>query len=303
MPRPMPDPLTLPRTPTVERLDARLRGPGSVARIEAEELAALARETGLAQPALIVACLAWAQRWALAPVSRFEVGAAALAGSGALYLAANIEFPGLPLAHTVHAEQAAIAHAHSFGETTLELIATSAAPCGFCRQFMLELPEPRPRLLLADARERGEIALAELLPSAFGPTQLGRAPQLLRSGPHGLALTEASDDPLVELALAAADRSNAPYSGALAGVALGLTDGRRFFGAVAESAAYNPTLAPMQAAVIAAHHGGALLGHIAEAVLVELDGAAVSHEHSAAQVLASVAPHARPRRLTARRSP
>jgi cytidine deaminase len=284
----------------VERLDARLRGPGSVARIEAEELDTLAKETGLDQPALLVACLSWAQRWALAPVSKFEVGAAALADSGVLYLGANIEFCGVPLAQTVHAEQSAIAHAWSCGETTLQMIATSAAPCGFCRQFMLELPEPRPILVLADLlADRGVLELAELLPWAFGPTELGRAPQLLRAGPHGIVLIEASEDPLVAMALAVADRSSAPYSGAFAGVAVETADGQRFAGAVAESVAYNPTLAPMQAALIAAHHGGGRLGEIERAVLVELEGGAVSQLDAAAGVLGCVAPRATLRRVMA----
>jgi cytidine deaminase len=279
----------------VETLDARLCGPGTVARIEARELEQLTRETGLDEPVLLAACLGWAQRWALAPVSKFEVGAAALAESGVLYLGANLEFCGVPLSHTVHAEQSAIAHAWSCGETTLRAIATSAAPCGFCRQFMLELPEPRPLLVLAG---HGPVALAELLPQAFGPTELGRSPQLLRSGPHGLTLEVASEDPLVALALAAADRSSAPYSGAFAGVAIA-DDGQSFAGAVAESVAYNPTLAPMQAALIAAHHGGALLERIERAVLVELAHSPVTQFEGAKAVLACVAPRATLQRLLA----
>jgi len=284
----------LPRTPIVERLDARLRGPGSIARIDADDFATLTRETGLDQAALLVACLPWAQRWARAPLSNFKVGAAALAGSGALYLGANIEFGALPLAQTVHAEQSVIAHAQSCGETRLRALATSAAPCGFCRQFMLELPEPRPILILAD---HGPVELSELLPWAFGPTQLGRAPELLCAGPHGLRLLgdglgDGRGDGLVALALAAADRSNAPYTGALSGVALTTQTGQRFAGAVAESAAYNPTLAPMQAAVIALHHGGGLVEQIERAVLVELDQAPVSQLDGAAAVLASLAPTA-----------
>jgi cytidine deaminase len=294
----MPNRPTLPPTPMVEMLDARLRGPGTVARIEARELEQLAAETGLDEPTLLAACLGWAQRWALAPVSKFEVGAAALAESGVLYLGANMEFCGVPLSHTVHAEQSAIAHAWSSGETTLRAIATSAAPCGFCRQFMLELPEPRPLLVLAG---HGSVTLAELLPQAFGPTQLGRTPQLLRAGPHGLTLDPASNDPLAVLALAAADRSSAPYSGAYAGVAVATADGRRFVGAVAESVAYNPTLAPMQAALIAAHHGGARLEQIERAVLVELEHSPVTQFEGAKAVLACVAPHAALQHLAARR--
>jgi cytidine deaminase len=280
----------------VETLDARLRGPGTVARIEAHELEQLRIQTNLDEPTLLAACLGWARRWALAPVSKFEVGAAALAESGVLYLGANLEFCGVPLSHTVHAEQSVIAHAWSRGETTLRAIATSAAPCGFCRQFMLELPEPRPLLVLAG---HGPVALAELLPQAFGPTELGRTPQLLRAGPHGLTLESASEDPLVALALAAADRSSAPYSGAFAGVAVSTDDGRSFAGAVAESVAYNPTLAPMQAALIAAHHGGALLERIERAVLVELDHSQVTQFEGAKAVLACVAPRATLLRLPA----
>ena len=48
----------------------------------------------------------------------------------------------------------------------------------------------------------------------------------------------------------------------------------------------------MQAAIIAAHHGGARLSDIREAALVELEGASVSQLGSARQVLASVAPRA-----------
>jgi cytidine deaminase len=291
----------LPRTPTVERLDTRLSGPGGAngAIIEAAELAALQTETGLDQHTLILACLEWARRWARAPLSNFEVGAAALGDSGRLYLGANIEFHGLPLSQTIHAEQSAIAHAWGHKETGLRLIATSAAPCGFCRQFMLELPEPRPRLLLAD--EAGHPTTIEaLLPSAFGPTQLGRSPELLRAGPHTLVVDD--QDPLTQLALAAANRSSAPYTGAFSGAALETTNGQRFCGAVAESAAYNPTLAPLQAALIAAHHGGggATLESISQARLVELENGPLSQLELARQVLASVAPAASLRVVFAR---
>jgi cytidine deaminase len=289
----------LPHTPTVARLDARLTGPGSAACIEAEELAQLVEETGLDRHAILLASLAWARRWARAPLSNFEVGAAALAESGRLYLGANLEFDGLPLSQTIHAEQSAIAHAWSAGETGLSLIATSAAPCGFCRQFMLELPEPRPLLLLGD---REPTTLDMLLPDAFGPKQLGRQPQLLRAGPHALVWTETPTHPLAELALRAASRASAPYTGAVAGVALETADGRRFAGSLAESAAYNPTLAPMQSSLITAYLGGARLDSIRSGLLVELEGAAISQFASATAVLASVAPHATLERLLVRRA-
>jgi cytidine deaminase len=279
----------LPHGPTVARLDARLIGPGSTAIIEADELAQLQSETGLDPNTLLLASLAWACRWARAPLSSFEVGAAVLADSGRVYLGANIEFEQLPLSQTIHAEQSAIAHAWSADETGLSLIATSAAPCGFCRQFMLELPEPRPLLLLG---EREPTNLDTLLPNAFGPKQLGRTPQLLRAGPHPLTWVEAPTHPLAALAMHAASRASAPYTGAFSGVAIETIDGRRHAGSIAESAAYNPTLAPMQAALIAAYHGGSRLDSIRTALLVELEGAAISQFEFAKAVLGSVAPNA-----------
>lgn len=288
----------------VERLDARLRGPQAAAKIDADEFSTLAAETGLKRDALLVACLPWAQRWARAPLSNFQVGAVALADSGVLYFGANIEFHGLPHAQTIHAEQSVIAHAWSRGETTLQALATSAAPCGFCRQFMLELAEPQPVLILAEQLAHGPVELDALLPMAFGPTQLGRTPTLLRAGPHALEFNppdpDHADDSLATLALAAAKRSNAPYTGAFAGVALATRDGQRFAGAVAESAAYNPTLAPMQAALIALHHSGGAFDQIERAVLVELDDALISQLDAATAILASLAPNATLTRRLAR---
>jgi cytidine deaminase len=271
------------------QLDRRLAGPGSRGLVSADELRELGRETGLDRDPLILECLVWARRWARPPVSNYHVGAAVLGGSGTLYFGANLEFVGLPLCETVHAEQAAIVHAWVSGETQLQALAASAAPCGFCRQFMLELPEPRPPILVPGGPAT---SLDALLPAHFGPVDLGRAPTLLVAGPHGLQLGhEHGPDPLVEFALAAANRSSAPYTESFAAVGLATaSDGQTFAGSVAESVAYNPTLGPMQAAMIALHMQGGRLEDIADAVLIELDDARVGHARSAAQVLASLAP-------------
>jgi len=293
----------LPPNPLVDALDRRLRGPQSVAVVSAEQAAELRAGLEVSVERLALALLEPAKRWSRVPVSGFEVGAVAVAASGAVYLGANIEFPGLPLSQTVHAEQAAICLAIGHRESALELLATSAAPCGFCRQFMLELPSPRPRLLLADRGEREPVELETLIPAAFAATSLGRSPELMRAREQPLAFIGEGGAPsrLARAALAAAARSSAPYTGALAGVALETGDGHQFVGKVAESAAYNPTLAPMQAALIQAHHGGARLDDIREAVLVELEGGKVSQLASARQVLASVAPTAVLRRRFAGR--
>ena len=148
------DPDSLPATPMVVALDARLQGPGAApAVVEADELAALQRELAVDAEQAVIACLRWARRWAFAPTSRFEVGAAAWGESGRVHLGANIEFSSLPLNETVHAEQSAIMQAWVHGERQLRALATSAAPCGYCRQFMLELPSPRPIAAAPPTRE------------------------------------------------------------------------------------------------------------------------------------------------------
>jgi cytidine deaminase len=274
-------------TPLGAALDRRLLGPGSVAMISAHELDELARASGLARDALLLACLPWAERWAHPPISHFRVGALALGGSGTLYCGANIEFEGLPLCETIHAEQAAILHAWLGGEASIDLLATSAAPCGFCRQFMVELPEPRPQIVMPG---RPPASVDELLPAHFGPEQLGRTPTALRAGPHALRVIGGdANDPLVAATLAAAQRASVPYSGTIAAVGLETGDGRCFAAATLESVAYNPTLGPAQAAVIALHLQGGRLAEVRRALLLELAGGMLHHGRSAAQILASFA--------------
>ena len=111
---------------------------------------------------------------AYAPYSRFRVGAAVLAG-GQVFAAPNIENASFPL--SVCAERNAVAAAVSAGHTTIEAVAVSTdakrptPPCGGCRQVLNEFgPE---MLVVSDvAGGRAEWRLPELLPSAFGPSDL-----------------------------------------------------------------------------------------------------------------------------------
>jgi cytidine deaminase len=79
-----------------------------------------------------------------APHTNFFVGTVALGSSGSIYFGANYEFPGQALSFTVHGEQAATAHAISCGESGMQMLAVSAAPCGYCRQFLYELTSDSP---------------------------------------------------------------------------------------------------------------------------------------------------------------
>ena len=81
-----------------------------------------------------------ARAWSGCCISKFDVGAAALGASGAVYLGTNVELEsGQQLQQTVHAEQFVVANAHHNRESGLRLLATNVPPCGHCRQFLNEL--------------------------------------------------------------------------------------------------------------------------------------------------------------------
>jgi cytidine deaminase len=226
-----------------------------------------------------------AKKLAVPPISNFFVGVAALGTSGNIYYGANFEFPGEALSFTVHAEQAAVVNAMAHGETGLTMIAVSAAPCGYCRQFLNELTTaPSLQIVLPDAPA---VPLASLLPSAFGPRDLGVEAALMSPQSHGLTID--ADDELAQAALAAANASYAPYTNAYAGVALRARDGAIFRGSLAENAAYNPSMSPLEAAIVdLCINGGKSYADIAEAVLVEVAEGPASQEGATRAVLRAI---------------
>ena len=228
----------------------------------------------------LLTLLPQAAAFARPPISNFRVGAIARGTSGKLYFGTNLEFAGEALSFTVHAEQSAVVHAWMSGETGIDVVATSAAPCGYCRQFLNELVTARELLVVMPTESR---PLSELLPSSFGPRDLGIDGGLLQPENHGLAIDET--DALAQAALQAANMSYAPYSKSFAGVAVRTKDGRIFSGAYAENAAFNPSLSPLQAALSQLNLGGAGWSDIAEAVLVSVDDL---HANAARTVLAAI---------------
>jgi cytidine deaminase len=115
---------------------------------------------------------------AYAPYSGFPVGAALLAASGRVFTGCNVENASYPL--TICAERAALFRAVSDGEREFEAIAvvsaTGATPCGACRQVLSEFGGPGGDLRVLVVDTAGSIrsfTIAELLPEAFTPDQLG----------------------------------------------------------------------------------------------------------------------------------
>ena len=215
----------------------------------------------------ILALLPQAAALARPPISNFKVGAVARGASGKMYFGTNVEFAGEALSFTVHAEQSAVVNAWMSGESGIDVVGTSAAPCGYCRQFLNELVTAADLTVVMPGETR---TLAELLPSSFGPRDLGITGGLLQRDDHGLAIDER--DATATAALAAANMSYAPYSKSYAGVALRTQDGGIVSGAYAENVAFNPSLSPLQAALSQLNLGGGAWSDIAEVVLVRVDG-------------------------------
>lgn len=116
------------------------------------------------------------------PYSNFKVGAALLTRSGEIYTGCNIE--NASYTPTNCAERTAFFKAVSEGVREFQAICIVGgkdgnlteytAPCGVCRQVMMEFCNPKTfQIILAVDKERYEIyTLEELMPLGFGPLNL-----------------------------------------------------------------------------------------------------------------------------------
>src|SRR5688572_30043 len=174
---------------------------------------------------LMMELLPLAQEFAVTPVSGYPVGAVAAGipnddgGWCNLYLGANLELRNAALNFTTHAEQAAVNNAWLNGEPGIQMLAVSATPCGYCRQFLYELTTAHQLLILIPKRKGSliyrSVPLTTLLPDAFGPNELKITGALMNPGDRlpKLRLNNRSrNDSVIAEALEAASRSYAPSS-------------------------------------------------------------------------------------------
>jgi len=120
-----------------------------------------------------VAAAVEARKRAVAPYSRFQVGAALLTARGKIVAGANVESASYGL--TCCAERVALFKALTEGEKEFVAIAVVArlpngpTPCGACRQLLAEYA-PDAVVWVADSARPGKVRtfkVAKLLPDAF----------------------------------------------------------------------------------------------------------------------------------------
>lgn len=121
-------------------------------------------------------------KFSYTPYSNFKVGAALLTKSGKIYTGCNIE--NASYTPTNCAERTAFFKAVSERVRDFQAICIVGgkdgklteytAPCGVCRQVMMEFCNPKTfQIILAVDKERYEIyTLEELMPLGFGPLNL-----------------------------------------------------------------------------------------------------------------------------------
>lgn len=121
---------------------------------------------------LVAAALAARER-AVAPYSRFQVGAALLTAKNEIVTGANVESASYGL--TCCAERVALFKALTEGKKGFTAIAVVARapkgpmPCGACRQLLVEYA-PDADVYVADSAKPGRIrtfTVSDLLPEAF----------------------------------------------------------------------------------------------------------------------------------------
>lgn len=188
--------------------------------------------------ASLEALLPLAAAFSVHPISGFAVGAIATGASGKLYLGANMEFQGMPLNASLHAEQSALLNAWMHEEHLVTALSVSEMPCGHCRQFLRELSNFDSLRLDVSGRAYPP---EKLLPYAFGEVPAaGRG--LLDSRPTILEAVRPEPDTSQQRAINAAQRSYVPYSRSPEGFVLECLNGRFFTGRAAECIAFNPSV-------------------------------------------------------------
>ncbi|WP_305120899.1 cytidine deaminase [Saccharibacillus sp. JS10] len=120
-----------------------------------------------------------AREKAYVPYSGFKVGAALLDDQGQIHHGCNIENAAYGPSNCAErtALFSAVAHGHKPGSFTMLAVVGDTdgpiAPCGVCRQVLVELCKPDMPVWLSNLKgDTRQTTIKELLPDAFGPWDL-----------------------------------------------------------------------------------------------------------------------------------
>jgi len=136
-----------------------------------------------------------AQKNAYCPYSRYPVGAAVLSEAGRIFAGCNVENASYGL--SLCAERVAVFNAITRRQTAIKaicVVASSAKPCGACRQVMYEFSSKDTELYLVSLNPNNRrqtvirTTVHKMLPGAFDPIASGLLPpnpkNLLRNRPN-----------------------------------------------------------------------------------------------------------------------
>uniref|UniRef100_A0A5S6QAY8 Cytidine deaminase n=1 Tax=Trichuris muris TaxID=70415 RepID=A0A5S6QAY8_TRIMR len=124
----------------------------------------------------LITCAIEAKERAYCPYSHFRVGAAVLCQNDTIVTGCNVENCSYGVG--LCAEQVAVAKAVADGQRRFKAIAvstdcnTTKAPCGRCRQFLIEFGDMDLYLVNKDGSDTQKLTVESLLPRAFTPRDL-----------------------------------------------------------------------------------------------------------------------------------
>lgn len=231
-----------------------------------------------------------AASFAVPPISNFFVGAVGLEReTGNLIFGGNLEFVGAHIGNTVHGEGFVFARAFSRGTSVESICLGEAHPCAHCRQFLSEFEATADLTLIDPIGHR--LKMADLYPWPFDPAYLGERGIVPETARHPYVNLE-ERGLRVDIAARLLDlvrRAYVPYGKSPAAIVLQLVDGGLIGGTTIESVSFNPTMSPLQTAMIDLFAHGYAPADIVGAAMVARAGA-VDYLRHARDLLSVVAP-------------
>jgi cytidine deaminase len=251
---------------------------------------AIRLEHGLTVEELMRLARGTAESFARPPISNFFVGAVGLEReTGNLIFGGNLEFVGAHIGNTVHGEGFVFSRAFSRGTSIETICLGEAHPCEHCRQYMSEFAATAQLTLIDLIGHR--LKMAELYPWPFDPGYLGER-GIVAGEVRNLDVAVRSDDLDPGIAARLTElgrRAYVPYGKTPAAIVLQLADGTVVGGAAIESVSFNPTMSPLQAAMIDLFAHGYATSDIVAATVATRSGP-VDYVRHARDLLSVVAP-------------